>query len=376
MTLATGTPVAANAVTRNARAMASTMTYCVSSAPTGVTLDEARALLTNAIAVWHGPAGLTTGQALTLTHHNPCQAGTVVTISAGSIASGAAAETSYSTPTSATISMRFNTAYSWWNGSGTRPSAAMSYQGVLTHEMGHTIGMGHSGGPKWSMDGVMPTMVDSGTPAVTPDMTSIQRDDASMAAFLPGATPRYFTPNAGFEDDWANWGRSAGTVVGSSYAYTGSRGIRVNVPNDYVYTSVLYDPYRGSSSGTIAPNMTTSVTYWGRAYFRNPTCCTTRGFRMKYQYRYLNYDSGIQKSTADASATWTSWSALTNAGGCGGMSPSGPYAYGGYCSGSVSLANSTTNDATALTYYFYGDGPSGQVDLDQVGIMFSSGGMS
>lgn len=376
VTLAVGTPGAATAVTRNARAMASSITYCVTSAPTGVTVAEARTLLTNAIAQWHGPAGLATNQALTLTHHNPCQTGTVVTISAANRGtSAAAAVTSYASPTSATISLEFNSAYSWWNGSGTRPSAAMSYQGVLTHEMGHTIGMGHSGGPKWSMDNVMPTMVDSGTPAVTPDMTTIQRDDASMAAFLPTATPRYFTPNAGFEDDWAHWGRTAGTAVSSSYAYTGSRGIRVNVPNDYVYTSVLYDPYRGSSAGTLAPNMTTAVTYWGRAYFRNPTCCQSRGFDMKYQYRYLKYDSGIQKSVADGSATWTTWSALTNAGGCGASSPSGATGWG-YCSGSVSLSNSTTNDATALQFYFYGRGTSGQADLDQAGIMFSSGGMS
>lgn len=129
----------------------STVSYCVQSTPPGVTASRAQTLLDRVRANWHLAAGQDGSQALTLTHHNPCQTGTNVRIRAVTTSGGWLARVV--APANQVI--QFNNAYTFWDGTGAQ-GLNYSYEGILAHEIGHTLGLGHAGGTKWSYDANLP----------------------------------------------------------------------------------------------------------------------------------------------------------------------------------------------------------------------------
>lgn len=347
----------AGAFTRGAQSPRYSVTYCVESTPSDVSMSQANTLLANAIAHWHAAPDQDDAQAMSLTRHDPCQSGTDVRIRAASLSTGVLASASSTTIT-------FTTSVSWWDGAGSRESHEYAYEGILAHEMGHTFGLGHSGGGKWTYDGdYTPTMADCVSQGDSAVMDTIQQDEWGGAAYARGGARRYWNANPGFEKDFSHWARSSTSiVVGSAYAITGNRGVKMPSSGNYLYMTTVYDPWVGSGGGQVQ-SMSTSPSLQVFGFYRHPASGTTGGVKVQYVYRYLRYDSSICKREADANATHTSWSAVTDLKSCGDPGTSWTS-----CSGSVTISNTSTNDATVFRAYIRSTSSS-DVYVDKVGAL-------
>jgi len=344
-----------------------TLTYCVESAPDGVTLAQARTLLTNAINHWHAAPDQDDGQALSLTQDTtlPCASGSIRIRDGGGTVE--AAKTDNAT---AIIWVYGN---NWWDGVDSQGSD-WSYEGVLTHEMGHTFGLHHAGDSNWTYDGnYLPTMAECVNGAAdTAVLDTIQQDEWGGAAYVRGGARRYWNANPGFEKDWSHWAHSSGTTVSSSYAFTGSRGAQIPSSGGYVYMTSVYDPWATEFS-TSPPNQIeipgmdiTSPVLHVYGSYRHPSATTTGGVNAQYNRRFLQYDGTMCKR--DAFIAHTSWSGVTT------LTPTcgDPGTAWVSCDRTITIDNSETNDATVFRAYLTSTS-SASVYVDKVG---SFGGRS
>jgi hypothetical protein len=322
------------------------VSYCVESTPSGVSITQARVLLDNAIAHWEASGGIDGNPAVDPTHHNPCQTGTNVRIRASNISALAQV-----TPPGNTEIVFDSSGPAWWDGIGTRLSTEWCYECILVHEMGHSFGIGHAGGTKWSYDGFLPSMAQCGSQADAAVLDTIQQDDWGSAAYIAGGstgkTP-FWNANPGFERDFSHWARSSTTsvTVGSAYAETGSRGVRMAASGNWVYMTSLYDPYHPIDYAVTNMDVSTAQLHV-RTGYRHPSSGTTGGVKVQYDTRFLRYDVGMScKRNADATATHTAWSGVTDLLSCGDQGTTWKP-----CDGVVGIDNSLTNPATVFRAY-------------------------
>lgn len=336
----------------------SVVSYCIASTPPGVTVARAKVLLDSAIASWHAASGPNTARALSLSQDDPCQTATHVRVRAGALPAGTIAVVNLANTT-----ITFNNSYEFWDGIGIQ-GERYSYQGILAHEMGHSLGLGHAGGTKWSYDGYLPTMAQCGSYADSAAMATIQQDDWGGAAYLRGGTPRYWSANPGFEADFSHWARSSTTdvTVGSAYALTGNRGVRMASSGNWMYITSVYDPYHPINDPV--DNMSTNPSLRVLGWYKHPSAGTTGGVQVQYDYRYLRYEQSSAvwcKRDADDSATHTAWFGVENLRSCGD-----PGTIWTSCEGGVTIPNSTINDATVFRAYIRSTS-SGAAYVDKVG---------
>lgn len=262
-------------------------------------LDMARARLDDVIAQYHSTGGIDGYPAVQLTHDIPCNAGTDVRIRRRNLETGVYAGAS-------TTAISFNTDYDWspQGATVTEPS----FEGVLAHEIGHTLGLGHSGQTLWSDENQRTTMVASSSPANTDLQETITRDEWAGAANVAGHASNkipFLTPNPGFERNLSHWAIDGAVSVGSAYARTGSRGVRLS-SNSFVWAGSSYDPWvvaDGTQSG--ANHMSTGIVpFTIRADVRHPVT-TTGGVQLRWNRRYLNY--GPANGKVDGHTTVGAW---------------------------------------------------------------------
>ncbi len=309
------------------------VSYCVASAPPEVGITRARTLLDSALNAYELASGQNTAQALSFTQNNPCTSGTNVRVTY------AATSDPNNIAEAGATEIRFNPAFTFWDGIGTRASQEYYYAGIMASEIGHTVGMLHAGGPKWSYDGNLPSMVDCQSEADSVVTASLAQDDWGMAAWVrAGGVNNIWSANPGFETDFSYWGHSSGTASASTYARTGSRGVRLAASGDYVYITSVYDPYNGD--GTVTAGMSTTPDLGVSVDYKTTT--GTGGVTPQYQYQYIRWSATGCKHTADGSATVTSWSALTN------MTAFGTSTSWRSVAPTVRINNSTTNRSTAF----------------------------
>ena len=335
--------------------------YCVESAPDGVSVTRARTLLTRAINHWHAAPDQDDGQALSLTQDStlPCASGSVRIRDGGGTAEGGETDNANNI-----IRMYGN---DWWDGTGSQGSD-WEYEGVLVHEMGHTFGIHHAGDSNWTYDGgYLPTMTECVNGAAdTAILDTIQQDEWGGAAYVRGGARRYWNANPGFEKDFSHWAHSSGTSTGSSYAITGSRGVRIPSSGKYVYMTSVYDPWATEFS-TSPPNQIqipgmdiTSPTLHVFGFYRHYSSSTTGGVDAQYRRRFLRYDGTMCKRNAFIKNT--GWSAVTN------MTPTcaDPGTSWSSCNRTIAIDNSETNDATVFRAYIRSTSSS-TLYVDKVG---------
>ena len=159
----------------------------------------------------------------------------------------------------------------------------------------------------------------------------------------------------------------SGATVGSAYALSGNRGVRLPAKGDHVYMTTVYDPwitpYSTNQPVQIEiPGMDTSYpTLHVFAYYRHPDEDTTGGVRNQYRSRFLQYDGSWCKRVGYLDRT--QWS---------GLLTMLPRCYDEdliwtACDRSVAIDNSVTNDATIFRAYVRSTS-SAAVYIDKVGV--------
>ncbi len=205
----------------------------------------------------------------------------------------------------------FDLGRQWWNGNGSRSSGEYSYEGILVHEMGHTVGMGHSGGFRWSDDGAAPSMQDCVASGGSVGYQTIERDDWSHAANIgghaSGKTP-FLNANPGFERGTSHWGTSS-TSLTNSAKRTGAYGVRLNRAGAFVWIGTSYDPWDldSNDSQVRVSRMSLNVSFRIRADHRHTSPSTTGGVQLRWNRRSLRYDEYGGSCKTSAGGTHGSW---------------------------------------------------------------------
>jgi hypothetical protein len=321
------------------------VSYCIESTPNDVTDTQARVLLDRAIAHWELTGGLDGNPAVNLSHDNPCDY-------SGSDATDVRIQVTTSLGAIARADderIRFDDGIPFWDGLGTRQSSEYAYEGILAHEMGHTMGAGHTGQGDWTFDGGgLPTMAQCGTPLQTAWLDTLQQDDYGVAVNIgthaTGKTP-FWNSNPGFERELKHWARSTSAITASStYKETGTYGVRIPAANGYLYITSVYDPYHPDApSQYLLTNMTDEPTHHVRTDYRHSTSATGGGVILQYEWWYLQYNAISPACKAEQTPTSTTSSGTTTLLTCGDRGTSWSF-----CDGSVDIDNSSTNDATVF----------------------------
>jgi hypothetical protein len=356
----------AGAVTRDNRAADRTISICIDTAPPGMFPSTARARLNDAIATWETTGGIDGVPGVDFTHDNPCRSGTDIRVTTASQPGGVYA-------TASTTQIRFDndgdldgTSYSWWTGIGSRPAHWPSFEGVLVHEMGHTVGIGHSGNALWSDDGSPPSMNTCGSPTNTVAWETIERDDWGSAVNIGALAtnkPTFLNANPGFERSSSHWQWSGSVAVAGAYAKSSAYGARMATSGSFMWAGASYDAYTLSNNSIVAAtNMDQgTVTLTLTSYVRDAFVDTTGGLRLKYNQRIVDYPGGDNcKASGAVAGSWAGQ--VTTTPDCF------PSTFWSLCSRNIQLSFNATNAPARMIRPLFQSTASGAIYLDRTGI--------
>jgi len=296
----------ASAVTLNDAPRDHTVTYCVESAPPGISVPEAKAELDEAMDEWEEAPGQNAGSALKLSRINCANDPefVIVSIDLGENGPVAQVERSVDPP-----EVRFNEFFTW----DVDPTDPLdySYKGVLTHEMGHTFALGHSGNALWTWDTStdLPTMAQCGSPAETIELETIKLDEWGGANWVKGEQ-HFWSADSGFEEPAGDWVLAGSAVFSTAAAHKGTWGLKLPSEGAYAYTQILYDPWLTAAGiPPLSPRMETNPELELRGWTRM-TAGAAGTVRYKVKLNYFAYAGATCKRDV-TTAAYLGWSAST-----------------------------------------------------------------
>lgn len=277
-----------------------------------IALADAEGALDDIIDHWEGPAGPRGSQALSISRNasgDPCTA----TVRIGTVT--AAADGAFAAEVSGQkiITFEVEDLNNWTESQG---AGQISFRSVLAHEMGHSMGLGHSGDFKWSGDSSRPTMASGIALGEGAFCQTPEQDDAGGAARIRGnGVHEFWSANPGFEDDLDFWtANRAGS--GSSFKETGSKGANLFDDGGYVYLNSSYDPW-DDQRGDVTTDMDDepTITYFAR--IKADGTQTTGNLRIVTKTRHFNWlGEGLKYDDPNTSGWVGSWTSTSNVAVC------------------------------------------------------------
>jgi hypothetical protein len=262
-------------------------------APSRVSVARAKGRLKDAIENWETAPGKNSAQAFNLAYHSTCQSSTDFRVQAdvpNAIPSGVHG---WAKVSEGVILMQDEDP--WYDGIGTQASNEWSFEGVLTHEIGHVLGLGHAGHWAWTYDSSsqFPTMAEKGSELVSETFVSLQQDDWGGASWAAVTAAPYFSANSGFEKEFTHWYRSNIYQITpqSVAAYTGDLGAQLASSGNYIYMTSVYDPwiYEFPLGFVQVSGMDDSPLFTMRTHYRHASGSTTGGVEISWQREFLDY---------------------------------------------------------------------------------------
>jgi hypothetical protein len=170
--------------------------------------------------------------------------------------------------------------------------------GVLVHELGHSLGIWHSGDDDWSFDGETPTMVAATSASLSKDAETISQDDRGSAQwvdFINLGIGRFFSDDPSFEGTFpGNWGRIEPTNLSVSNApLNGDHSLLIESDWAGVFITSVLDPWKENTDPLHAmPGMDPGGDGRHRiqAYTKFHETATGDDIEAGYQYAYIPYD--------------------------------------------------------------------------------------
>jgi len=280
-----------------------TLDYCVSQAPNGVSITQAKTALENVvIPTWDGVPGVDQSSVFNLDLLTACS-GQDIEITKGDLAQSTWASTS-------STKIKFNTDHNWTTSSNPGPTEA-SYTGVLMHEVGHTLNYGHSGNYWWNVDGNQGTIRDPTMDSVvslqnTKYQATLENADVSLVPWSEGdSIGDWWNYSPGFEDGFGPW-ETGGSASISTVSYSGSKSVLLNSFGSVVKQRVMYD---GIKSGcqtcpTNYPGM--EITPEPRLYTKyRDSGNTSGGIQLRYKWRTYDYNTSAISKTFEGRESWS-----------------------------------------------------------------------
>ena len=282
------------------------VSYCVRSSPTGVSRVTLHGILGDVVDEWNEAAALTHDQALELTnvgYGDSCSADVPIV---------AAHIDGYGSYTGSSIELDESPQKAW---STTAEANRANIQEVLTHEMGHSFGLSHSGKATWyNKDGSNKPSMFTLIQTNSAEITSIEIDDWGGLAIVEslGNAADSFLANPGFESSngygWTKVGVTIGTCSQAQCTKSGDYRAKLDhSPDGHVIGRETYDPWKvvEDSTPVVQDGMTSTPTIGYSAWIKDGNTSSGSGYAKIYRnYRRFKYNGEKWKGSNNHDPTW------------------------------------------------------------------------